>query len=138
MGKGCLLNSLTRLLGYCIKDSLFQRLLNLSYPLQDKLSIALQKPKRKILAILCLKLASSVYCYSYNRNLNRGILTKVLTLVRILYRDLIKSAKRYNGRRECFKLKVKGVGKRTDGIVGKRKEIYQIFVLTFSPNYIGM
>ena len=66
--------------------------------------------------------------------MNRGILTKVLTLVRILYRDLIGGAKRYSGRRECFKLEVRGIGKRTNGIVGKRKETHQMFVLAFSPN----
>ena len=60
----------------------------------------------------------------------------VLTLVKILYRDLIGGAKRYNGKRERFKLEVRGVGKRTDGMRtdGIKEGNSSDIVLSFSPD----
>jgi len=78
---------------YYTKDSLFWGLPNLSCPLQDKLGITLQEPEHKILAIPYLRLASSIYCHSCSGNLNRGI----LTLDKVLYKDLIGGSKRNGG-----------------------------------------
>ena len=54
------------------------------------MGIALQEFKYKILAIPYLKLASSVYYYSCSGNSNK----RILTLDKVLYKDLIGGSKR--------------------------------------------